>query len=172
MFVFYLVIWALIHTNHFCYLDLTKLKAYSTPIWILISFINLGVVLSKSIDKIRSWRKFLRQNRKSVFQRKKSSSPKLIFFVKFQAFDKKCWSDSTLIHENKGENFLFERVTYSFNLLWFSRFSQLTMICLTMTLGFALDCRQYTDDYLSGTKTKTSLTLRLDFNLFCRIPRS
>ena len=47
--------------------------------------------------KLQSWKKLLRQNKKFIFQQKKTPPPKTMLFAKSQAFDNKTLPDSTLM---------------------------------------------------------------------------
>ena len=47
--------------------------------------------------KLQSWKKLLRQNKKFIFQQKKTPSPKPMLFAKSQAFDNKTLPDSALM---------------------------------------------------------------------------
>ena len=76
--------------------------------------------------QLQPWTKLLRQNRKSIFQRKNLSPPlpKSMLLAKFQVFDNKTWPDLTLILGGQGENLEFEKLNHFLDLLDFQLLSQ------------------------------------------------
>ena len=58
----------------------------------------------------------LKQNKKFIFQQKKSPRLKSMLFEKFQAFDNRTLPDSALMQGGEGENFEFEKLRIFWNL--------------------------------------------------------